>query len=284
MPENDGGIDAGAAVQGVVACAAGEGVVADQSLEQVGQGVAGDEVVQFVAYAEHCGGAGGVDEQPLDVVGQDEVGDGEDGVGTLAGQLDDRVAQAHLVRIVAGAADEHVGSGVVDAGDEVAQRVAGAADGLVAKQREVLHVSRQRVGDVDAERVGACACGLGDHVAWVVDGVAIVACAAGHGVGAGAAIEGVVAGAAGEGVVAVGADEVAAAAEGGACAGGHWRGGRGEHRLGGALGIGVAQAQAQVLPGQGAAHAQGGGVAPALMAPMPLQVLPLLAEDCHCHW
>ena len=135
---------------------------------------------------------------------------------------------------------------------------------------ERLHVGRQRVGDVAEDRVGAFAEALADHVARVIDVVACRCRAAGHGVGAGTAVRRVVAGQAGEGVVAIAADEVSLPAcrrEVDASAGGHRRGGRGEHRLGRALAGRCSSAQRAGSARPGRCPRSRWAVAPLLLAP-----------------
>ncbi len=84
----------------------------------------------------------------------------------------------------------------------VGQVVAGAVDGIGARQRQVLDVRAQDKSHRAAHRVGAFLRRLGHRVAGIVHVVRVVAHASGHRVGTGAAHQHVVALAAGQRVVA----------------------------------------------------------------------------------
>ncbi len=195
---------------GVVALAADQGVQARAADQLVVAVVADDDVVQRVADAVDVAGAG--QGEVLDVGAEGVVHGGADGVD-LAGQgagLADHVADVvDDVNVVAQAADHQVGAGAavqhvvaVGAPEDVVQRVAGGVEGA-ADQVEVLQVGAQGVVDVGVHRIDVAGrrALLDDHIADVVDDIAVVAGAAFHDVRAGAAVEGVVQGIAGQGVV-----------------------------------------------------------------------------------
>ena len=151
--ERDGGVGGGLRqVVGVVAGAAGvlvvavadggdEDVVAAAAVQRVVADAAGDGVGELVAGQRQAGGAGDGEEFDLRTGCQRVVGAGQHGVGAFADGLGHHVERVvDEVGVVAGAAGHAVGAGAAD------QRVvAGAAD-----QRVVAGAADDGVGEVVA--------------------------------------------------------------------------------------------------------------------------------------
>ncbi len=177
---------------GIVALASDHGVQAGATVELVVAIVTGQHVVLCVADTVDVGSAG---KDEVFQVGTQGEGDRRTDDVDLAGQgagLDHDIADVvDDVGVVASAADHDVGAGtaVEDvvtrvAGDAVVQGVAGAIEIGGAEQVQPLDVGAQGVVDravdgVDFRGRGVC---LDDHVADVVDVIAVVAGAANHGV------------------------------------------------------------------------------------------------------
>src|SRR5262249_7432275 len=160
-----------------------------------------------------------VDDIGTDAAAGGEVGDVVEGVGAGRGVGDGKIievvaAAAARERVAAAAATQDVVAAVAD--DCVDQPVAVAIDICAAAERQVLEVGAQRVVDGAGHLVGAGVGRFGHLVAAGVDGIAVVAGAAGHDVGAEPAVQRVGAVAPADGVVALRAGDLRAAA-GDAC-------------------------------------------------------------------
>ncbi len=206
-------------------------VVAVQTSQGVGCGIAGETVRQLVAGAIDDGRP--CQEEVLQV-GRQRVGHARlHRVGPLASRLGDGVATVHHVGVVAQTADQGVvagpavqrvvavqtsqGVGCRIARQAVGQRIAGQTERYRVGQLAVLDVPRQGVepprrGGTHLHRVDARALSLHHRVIGVVHHVGVVARPADHAVAAqashqavipAASVQGVVAGRAIQGVVAV---------------------------------------------------------------------------------
>ena len=228
------GVHPGAAVQRVVAVAAGQGIVAIKSAEAVGGGIAGHVVFKRVAGSADAAGAG---QRQVFKGGPQRPGHrGAHQIGAFAGRLhqhirgrvdrEDVVSGAADHAVVAGAAGQQVIAAAADqgvvarhavqcivavfrqrpasariSGDQVVQRVAPAVEVGTARQDQVFDVVDQRQGDRRLDKVDPGRCGLGQNGRGAGDKVGVVPGPAFKVVGAAAAGQGVVAGAAIETVV-----------------------------------------------------------------------------------
>ena len=193
---------------GIVAEPAGHRVGVGTAIQHVVAGVAGQHVRKLVAGAVDVGGSG--ENEILEVVVQREVHRRTHRVGTFEGELDNDIAEADDIGIVAPPAGQRIDARV--ASEPVVLPIAVAIDRARAGEREVFEIGPQRQGDRREDRVDSAAGFLEDDVADIVDNVGIVAEAADQVVGTETAVENVVAGVAGDAVI-----EPVARAVDGAC-------------------------------------------------------------------
>ena len=181
---DDIGVVAGAADQGIGPGAAVEHVAATVASQRIGEGIAGAVDV--------CRAGQG---QVLDVGGERVGHTGLHEVGAGIGAFGNDIAcVVHPIGVVAGTADQGVGTGAAVqgvvaaiAGEQVGKIVAGAVDGTRSGQGQVLDVGSERVRHARLDEIGPFAHVFDDHVARGIDDVGVVAGTADHRVVAGSA-------------------------------------------------------------------------------------------------